>query len=586
MSASVFAALRARLALPAGQGPVEHGVLVIPVAPFGMRSLAQALKAEGFDVFLDVTATDWLPRVPRFDVVWHFYSTRHFCRVRAKTQVAEDACEVESLVGIYGSAAYMERECHEMYGIRFRGNDDLRPLLLYEGFVGHPLRKDYDKLAEQPLIPMRDPRAERIAAGWGELPPLATATEVAPLPFGPMPNPVRPAFTQASRADRVIVNIGPSHPATHGTVQIIAELEGEKVTRVDVHCGYLHRGFEKECESHTWHNLIPYVDRLNYCSALINDFAYVDGVEKLMGIEITPRCRVLRTMLSEYSRIADHLTCIAAGLMELGAMTAFLYLVMLRDWMYEHLADLTGARVTYSYGRIGGLARDLPDGWLDRLAWILGQYDDFVGRVHGLVDRNRIFIDRMRDVGVLTPAEALDYGYTGPILRSTGLARDLRKDTPYLAYADLDFEVPVGIKGDNYDRYYVRMREMDESVHMIRQCVDMLPGGPVDVDDRRCTFPPKALVYREIESLINHFKLVIDGPHVPPGEVYTAHESPNGELGFFLVSAGGGSPHKVHVRAPSFVHLGGLHRMLEGDQLADVVPTFGSVNMIGGECDR
>jgi len=405
-------------------------------------------------------------------------------------------------------------------------------------------------------------------------------------PLTTLPNPIRPAFTQGLTPGSVIVNIGPSHPATHGTIQIVAEISGERVIRTDVHCGSLHRGFEKECESHTWHNLIPYVDRLNYCSALINNFAYVEGVEKLMGIAITRRCVVLRTLLSEYSRLADHLTCIAASLMELGAMTAFLYLVMLRDWIYEHLADLTGARVTYTYGRIGGLARDLPDGWLDRLEWILGQYNDFVGRVHGLVDRNRIFIDRMRDVGVLSRDEALDYGYTGPILRSTGLPRDLRKDTPYLAYEELDFEVPVGIKGDNYDRYYVRMREMDESVHMIRQCVDLLPDGPVDVDDRRCTFPPKPLVYREIESLINHFKLVIDGPVVPAGEVYTAHESPNGELGFFLVSNGSGTPHKAHVRAPSFVHLGGLHKMLVGDQLADIVPTFGSVNMIGGECDR
>jgi len=225
----------------------------------------------------------------------------------------------------------------------------------------------------------------------------------------PLPNPVRPAFTTAAEG-RMIVNIGPSHPATHGTIQIIAELDGEKVIRADVHCGYLHRGFEKECESHTWHNLIPYVDRLNYCSALINDFAYCEAVEKLMGIEITPRCKYLRTLLSEYSRLADHLTCIAAGLMELGAMTAFLYLVMMRDWIYEHLADLTGARVTYSYGRIGGLARDLPANWLARLEEILGRYNEFVGRAHGLVDRNRIFIDRMRDVGVLTTADAIDWG--------------------------------------------------------------------------------------------------------------------------------------------------------------------------------
>ena len=401
-----------------------------------------------------------------------------------------------------------------------------------------------------------------------------------------IPNPIRPAFGPQDADGQVVVSIGPSHPATHGTIQVIAALDGEKVTRVDVHCGYLHRGFEKECEAHTWHNLIPYVDRLNYCSGLINNFAYCEAVEKLMGVEMTPRCRYLRTLLSEYSRLADHLTCIAASLMELGAMTPFLYLVMIRDYIYEHLAALTGARVTYTYGRIGGLARDLPEGWLARLGEILTQYEEFIGRVHGLMDRNRIFIDRTRNVASLTSAEAIHWGFTGPILRSTGAPRDLRKDVPYLAYAELDFDVPVGINGDNYDRYYVRMREMDESVYMIRQLVDMMPDGPINVDDRRCVFPEKTLVYNEIESLINHFKLVMEGPSVPPGEIYVAHEAPNGELGFFLVSTGGGTPHKVHVRSPSFVHMGGVHRMLDGYQLADIVTTFGSVNMIGGECDR
>jgi NADH-quinone oxidoreductase subunit D len=405
-------------------------------------------------------------------------------------------------------------------------------------------------------------------------------------PLTTLPNPIRPAFTEGQTPGSVIVNIGPSHPATHGTIQIVAELSGERVVRTDVHCGYLHRGFEKECESHTWHNLIPYVDRLNYCSALINDFAYCEAVEKLMGIEVTPRCRHLRTLLAEYSRIADHLTCVAAALMELGAMTAFLYLVTIRDYVYEHMAALTGARVTHSYGRIGGLARDLPEGWIERLEQILDQMDTFVDRVHGLVDRNRIFIDRMRDIGVITTAEAINWGFTGPILRSTGAPRDLRKDTPYLSYGELDFEVPVGIKGDNYDRYYVRMREMDESRHMIRQLIDRLEPGPINVDDRRCTFPDKDAVYTEIEALIKHVKLVMEGPQVPAGEVYSAQEGANGELGFYIVSVGGGVPWKVHCRSPSFVHMGGVHRMLDGYQLADIVPTFGSVNMIGGECDR
>ncbi|MCU0975789.1 MAG: NADH-quinone oxidoreductase subunit D [Steroidobacteraceae bacterium] len=403
-----------------------------------------------------------------------------------------------------------------------------------------------------------------------------------------LPSPVRAAFEPNPEEGTTVVNLGPSHPATHGTIQVIAELDGERVRRADVHCGYLHRGFEKECESHTWHNLTPYVNRLNYCSALINDFAYCDAVERLMGVEITPRCRYLRTLLAEYSRIADHLTCIAASLMELGAMTAFLYLVTIRDYVYEHLADITGARVTYTFGRIGGVVRDVPEGWLERLEVILEQYEDFTGRVHKLMDRNRIFIDRTRDVGVLTTAEALHWGFTGPILRSTGAPRDLRKDTPYLAYGELEFDVPVGTKGDNYDRYYVRMREMDESAHMIRQLIDLLKAtpGPLNVDDNRCTLPDKQRVYTEIESLIVHFKLVMEGPQVPAGDIYVAHEAANGELGFYLVSTGGGTPWKVHVRSPSFVHMGGLHRLLEGYQLADVIPTFGSVNMIGGECDR
>jgi len=402
-----------------------------------------------------------------------------------------------------------------------------------------------------------------------------------------LPNPVRSIFEQAPpRDDRVVVNIGPSHPATHGTVQIIAELDGERVLRTDVHCGYLHRGFEKECEDHTWHNLIPYVDRLNYVSPLINDFVYCDAVEQLMGIEITPRCRHLRTLLSEYSRIVDHLTCVAAGLMELGAMTAFLYLVMVRDYMYEHLADLTGARVTYTYGRIGGLARDLPDGWLAKLEIILAKSEMFIGRVHGLMDRNRIFIDRMRNVGVISSADAVNWGYTGVILRSTGAPRDLRRDTPYLAYADLDFEVPVGINGDNYDRYYVRMCEIDESIAMVRECVGLLRDGPVSVDDPRVTLPAKDAVYTEIEALVHHFKLVSQGIVVPPGEIYVSHEAPNGELGFYLISDGTSHPYKLHVRSPSFVHMGGMHTLLEGYQVADVVPTFGSMNMVGGECDR
>lgn len=398
--------------------------------------------------------------------------------------------------------------------------------------------------------------------------------------------PVSSWLEESADPNNVVVNIGPSHPATHGTIQIIAEIDGELVKRADIHCGYLHRGFEKESEHHTYHNVIPYTDRLNYCSALNNNFAYAEAVEKLLDVELTPRCIWLRTLLSEYNRIADHVTCVAASVMEMGAMTAFLYLMTVRDYIFEHLNQLTGARLTYSYVRIGGLARDLPDGWLERLEEILVFTEEYVARIHGLLDRNRIFIDRTRNVGVMTAEHALNWGYTGPILRSTGLALDLRKDSPYLAYPELDFDVPVGIKGDNYDRYYVRMCEIDESISMVRQCVKRLPGGPINVKDPRITLPEKQLVYKQIESLIHHFKLVSEGVQVPAGEVYVSHEAPNGELGFYLVSDGSGRPYKLHVRSPSFVHIGGMHTLLEGYQVSDIVPTFGSMNMIGGECDR
>jgi NADH-quinone oxidoreductase subunit D len=399
-------------------------------------------------------------------------------------------------------------------------------------------------------------------------------------------SPVSSPLEFSADPKNVVVNIGPSHPATHGTIQIIAEVDGETVRHADIHCGYLHRGFEKESEAHLYHNIIPYTDRLNYCSALNNNFAYAAAVETLLDVQLTPRCIWLRTLLSEYNRIADHITCIAASVMEMGGMTAFLYLMTVRDYIFEHLNHLTGARLTYSYVRIGGLARDLPEGWLVRLEEILVFTEEYIARIHGLLDRNGIFLGRTRDVAKMTPEHALNWGFTGPILRSTGLAMDMRKDRPYLAYGELDFDVPVGIKGDNYDRYYVRMCEIDESIAMVRQCVKKLPGGPVSIVDKRITLPEKQLVYKQIEALIHHFKLVTEGIKVPAGEVYVAHEAPNGELGFYLVSDGSGRPAKLHVRSPSFVHMGGMHTLLEGHDISDVVPTFGSMNMIGGECDR
>ncbi len=386
--------------------------------------------------------------------------------------------------------------------------------------------------------------------------------------------------------DQMIINLGPSHPAMHGTIRIVVQTEGEIIKDCDVNVGYLHRGFEKSCEAATWHQAIPYVDRLNYSSPLICNFAYVQALEKLAHIKITPRCAYIRTILSELSRITDHLTCIGAGAMELGAMTAFLYAIQSRDFFYEHICKVTGARLTVSYARVGGLANDLPDGWIPRLKEIVKNHKELMDRFVGLMMDNRIFIDRTRGVGVISQEDALNYGFTGPVLRSTGVSLDCRKYNPYLLYDKVEFEVPVGKYGDTYDRFYVRLREMEESIKIIEQLIDKIPEGEINVYHPQIMLPPKEEVYKSIEAIIKHFKIIYEGPIIPAGETYSAVEGANGEFGFYLVSDGTGKPVKCRLRPPSFILMGGVHTMLKGSSIADVVPIFGSINMIGGECDR
>jgi NADH-quinone oxidoreductase subunit D len=420
--------------------------------------------------------------------------------------------------------------------------------------------------------------------------PYTQGGEFVDLPRGLRMRRIYPESEDGDLAARTMINVGPSHPAMHGTIRMAVELDGETIVGVDVVPGYLHRGFEKECENHTYHQAIPYTDRLNYCSPLINNFCWVETVEKMFGVEATRRSQLIRTYMSEISRITDHLTCIGAALMELGAITPFLYMIEARDWLWEHIAQVSGARLTQSYARIGGLARDVSDEWLDRCRYLLDE--ELIPKlrdVHGLVDHNRIFIDRMRGIGVISQSDAVSYGVTGPCLRSTGVGLDVRKYAPYECYDEVEFDIPVGKYGDNYDRYFVRMREMEESIRICRQIDPLIRacnGEPVTVDDTRMVLPPKSEVYSNIEALMNHFKLIMEGPRPPAGEVYHAVEGANGELGFYLVSDGTGLPYKARCRPPSFVNMGCIHLMLLGSQVADIVPVFGQINMIGGECDR
>ncbi len=443
--------------------------------------------------------------------------------------------------------------------------------------------------------------------------------------------------TAADKETRnMLLNVGPSHPAMHGVIRLITELEGEKVMKVEAEIGYLHRAFEKSCENSSWTQVMPYTDRLNYVSPLINNFGYCAAVEKLLGIEIPDRCKYIRVLMSEVSRITDHLTCIAASAMELGAMTAFLYLMKAREYLYEIVEQVTGARLTISYGRIGGVKAELPDGFESALQDALKRTEKELLEVDKLLTKNRIWIDRTRDVGVLTKQNAIAYAITGPLARASGINYDVRKAFPYFAYDRIQFDIPLGERGDNYDRYLVRMEEMRQSIRIIRQALRDLPGGPIAVDakgkvvesfdlideaklgqtsglvnvvstveptlegtqkrfkpriaapDRRVTLPSKEDAYGNIEGLMNHFKLIMDyhGMRPPAGEAYFPVEGANGELGFYVVSDGSDRPYRVRCRPPCFFNMAGLHTMLQGDMMADIVATFGSINMIAGELDR
>jgi NADH-quinone oxidoreductase subunit D len=387
-------------------------------------------------------------------------------------------------------------------------------------------------------------------------------------------------------SETMIVNLGPAHPATHGTIRIVAELSGEKILDADVDVGYLHRGFEKMCETVDYNQVMPYTDRLNYVSPIINNFGWCHTIEKLLQIEAPKRAQYIRVILSEISRVCDHLTCLGASAMELGAFTVMLYMMEAREYLWDLLEEVTGARLTVSYGRVGGVKEDLTPGFSEKMKHAFKGVRDHLVNCDRLLTRNRIFIERMCDVAVLTADEAINFSLTGPMLRGSGVAYDVRKAFPYSSYDDFEFEVPVGSKGDNYDRFLVRFQEMEQSLRICEQAIAKLPSGPIIVDDPHIALVPKDEVYNSIDGMINHFELVMYGVKPPKGSVYHAIEGGNGELGFYVVSDGSGKPYRAHVRAPSFIHMGSMRKMLLGANMSDLIPTFGMINMIGGECDR
>jgi len=386
--------------------------------------------------------------------------------------------------------------------------------------------------------------------------------------------------------EAVTINMGPSHPSTHGVLRLLLVLDGEVVRKCTPHIGYLHRGMEKLAEHKTYHQFIPYTDRLDYLAPLSNNCAYVMAVEKLLDIDVPPRANAIRVLCCELSRISAHLLWLGTHAVDLGALTVFFYTFREREILYDFIELLTGTRMTTSYTRVGGLARDLPPGFLDQFqAWVK-RFPKEIDEWEALLTHNKIWVERTREVGILKLDDAIDLGVTGPSLRASGKEWDLRKAEPYAGYDDLDFEIPVGTVGDVYDRYLVRLEEMRQSVRILNQIIAKMPDGPILVDDPKIVLPPKENVLRNMEELIHQFIIVTESFDAPVGEVYHAIEAPKGELGFYIKSEGGGSPYRLKIRSPSFINLQAIVKLAEGSMVSDLVAIIASLDPVMGEVDR
>ena len=395
------------------------------------------------------------------------------------------------------------------------------------------------------------------------------------------------AAMQEFETEKMSLSMGPSHPSTHGVLRLQLELDGETVTKCDPVLGYLHHGDEKIAENMTYNQFVPYTDRLDYLAPLANNVAYAIAVERLAGLEVPARCQAIRVLTCEMARVSAHLMGLGAYGIDVGAWSVFLYTFTEREKLYKLFEELTGARFTTSYTRIGGVARDVPEGWTGRVGAFCDQFLPILDEILKMLTRNKIFMDRTVDVGIISREDAIAYGLSGPNLRGSGVASDLRKDKPYSGYQQYEFDVPVGAKGDCYDRYLCRGEEMKQSIRIIRQVIAKFPTGPYYATEARRIFaPPKAKVLTSMEELINNFMIVTEGPQMPAGEVYFEAENPKGTLGFFIVSKGGGVPWRMKIRSPSFCNLSILPKVCKDALVSDVVSILGSLDFVMGECDR
>ena len=531
-----------------------------------------------FDHLTDICSVDYPEDRQRFEIVYHLHSLSHRRRLRLKARVSEDDPTIASVTSVWRGAEFLEREVYDMMGIRFSGHPDLRRILLPEDYAeGYPLRKDFPAegrgwRSQFDFIPRLDE------------PPVELAE-------GEIPEPQKEAFradppSGSRRREELLLNMGPQHPSTHGVLRVVLELDGERIVKATPDLGYLHRGVEKLCEGLAYMQVIPHTDRLDYVCAMANNYAYVRTVEKLLGISVPERAEYVRTIVAEMQRIVGHLFWLGTQALDIGAMTVFFWTFRERETLLDMFEKLCGARLTLNYYRIGGVDSDLTPDLVLRLKTFLDTFPDKVKEYDSLIAANRIWLGRTKHVAVISAEDAINFGCTGPVLRGSGVAYDVRKAEPYGVYDKVDWEVPIGKNGDTYDRYWVRMEEMRQSARIIKQCLDQLPQGPIMADAPQYIPPPKPLVMRDMESLIHHFIIFTQGFKPPKAETYCATEAPKGELGFFIVSDGSARPYRLKIRAPSFVHMGAFDHMARGYLISDIITIFGTYDIVMGECDR
>jgi len=534
-----------------------------------------------FDHITDICSADYPEDQERFEVIYHLLSLPHRTRIRIKARVTEDDPCLASVTGIWKGANFMEREVYDLMGIRFNGHPDLRRILMPEDYdEGYPLRKDFPTegkgwRSQFEFLPRLDEPA--VATTEGEIPEEQKRAFLAEGNVSP---------SGSRRKEELLLNMGPQHPSTHGVLRIVLELDGERIVKATPDLGYLHRGVEKLAEGLTYMQIIPHTDRLDYVCSMTNNYAYVRAVEKLLSIEIPERAEYIRTIVAEMQRIIGHLFWLGTQALDIGAMTVFFWTFREREVLLDLFEKLCGARLTLNYYRIGGVDSDFTPDLIVRLKTFLDSFPDHIREYDELLQTNRIWLSRTKNVAFISGEDAISFGLTGPVLRGSGIAYDVRKFEPYGAYDKVEWEVPVGKNGDTYDRYWVRMEEMRQSSRIIRQCLTQMPDGPIVADVPTVIPPPKQKVMRDMESLIHHFIIFTQGFKPPKGETYCATEAPKGELGFFIISDGSPRPYRMKIRAPSFVHMGAFDHMARGYLISDIITIFGTYDIVMGECDR